>query len=141
MEPNTTTEPGARPLWLPLLRVATGASLAALLWEFLTAGQLITFNAAALPLHYWGAVAVHVATGAQLATALLVWRLPGAGSPSGPAHDRRVALVSLLAFVLAFPQAALGSNGPLQAHVPMALLLVAVVVWAVVLVWRRPDPR
>ncbi|WP_017545120.1 hypothetical protein [Nocardiopsis prasina] len=138
MDPNTTTERGGNPPWLLLLRVAVGASLAALLWEFLTAGQLITFNMAALPLHWGGAFAVHVASGVQLLAAVLVWR---AGSSAGPAHDRLVALVSLLAFVLGFPQAALGTYGPLQAHVPLALVLVATVVWSAVLVWRRAEGR
>ncbi|MFE1168002.1 hypothetical protein [Nocardiopsis sp. NPDC058789] len=136
---DSKTETGSS-RWLLLLRVAVGASLAALLWEFLTAGQLITFNMAALPLHWGGAFAVHVTAGLQLLAAVLVWRLPGAGSRSGPAHDRLVALVSLLAFLLGFPQAALGTYGPLQAHVPLALLLVSTVVWSAVLVWRRPDP-
>lgn len=135
MDPKTERT-GSSP-WLLLLRVAVGASLVAILWEFLTAGQLITFNTAALPLHWGGAFAVHVTAGVQLLAAVLVWRLPRAGSHAGPAHDRLVALVSLLAFVLGFPQAALGTYGPLQAHVPMALLLASTVVWSAVLVWRR----
>ena len=140
MDPNTTTERTRNPTWLLLLRIAVGASLAALLWEFVTAGQLVTYNMDALPLHYGGAFAVHAATGVQLLAAILVWRLPGAGSPGGPRHDRLVAVVSLLAFAVGFPQAALGTYGPLQAHVPLAMLLVALVVWSAVLVFgRRRD--
>lgn len=141
MDPNTTDERTGNSPWLLLLRIAVGGSLAALLWEFATAGQLITFNTAALPLHYGGAFAVHVATGVQLVAALLVWRLRGAGSRLGPRHDRLVAVVSLLAFAGSFPQAALGTYGPLQAHVPLAMLLVALVVWSAALVWRPQDSR
>ncbi len=137
MDPKTTTESTGNPPWLLALRIAVGLSLAAVLWEFVTAGQLITYNLDALPLHYGGAFAVHVASGLQLVAALLVWRLPGAGSPGGPRHDRLVAVVSLLAFVVGFPQAALGTYGPLQAHVPLAMLLVALIVWSAALVWRR----
>ncbi|GAA1117535.1 hypothetical protein NE857_22595 [Nocardiopsis exhalans] len=137
MDPNTTAERTRNPTWLLLLRIAVGASLAALLWEFVTAGQLITYNMDALPLHYGGAFAVHAASGVQLLAAILVWRLPGAGSPGGPGHDRLVAVVSLLAFVVGFPQAAVGTYGPLQAHVPLAMLLVALVVWSAVLVFSR----
>ncbi|GHC85531.1 hypothetical protein GCM10007079_28530 [Nocardiopsis terrae] len=141
MDPKTTADRAGNPLWLLVLRIAIGASLAALLWEFATAGQLVTFNTDALPLHYGGAFAVHAATGVQLLAALLVWRLPGAGSPGGPRHDRLVMVVSLLAFLLGFGQAALGTYGPLQAHVPLAMLLVALVVWSAVLVWGRRSRR
>lgn len=141
MDPNTTAERTGVSPWLLLLRIAVGASLAALLWEFVTAGQLITFNMDALPLHYGGAFAVHATTGVQLLAALLVWRLPGTGSRGGPRHDRLVAVVSLLAFAVGFPQAALGTYGPLQAHVPLAMLLVALVMWSAVLVWRRQGDQ
>ncbi|WP_017589729.1 hypothetical protein [Nocardiopsis ganjiahuensis] len=137
MDPNTTAESTGDSPWILALRVAVGLSLAALLWEFVTAGQLITFNTDALPLHYGGAFAVHVTTGLQLVAALLVRFLPRAGSRGGPRHDRLVAVVSLLAFAVGFPQAALGTYGPLQAHVPLAMLLVALVVWSAALVWRR----
>lgn len=141
MDPNTTAEHTGNSPWLLLLRIAVGASLAALLWEFVTAGQLITFNMDALPLHYGGAFAVHVATGVQLVAGLLVWRLRGAGSRLGPRHDRLVAVVSLLAFAVGFLQAALGTYGPLQAHVPLAMLLVALIMWSAALVWRPQNAR
>lgn len=119
--------------WGWVLRVAVVGSVAALLWEFVTAGQLITDNLNALPLHYGGAFAVHVATGVQTLAAAMVWFAGGRGRGT----DRTILLVGLAAFVLGFPQAALGTYGPLQAHVPLSLLLVALVVWSVVLVFRR----
>lgn len=137
MDPNTTAERTGNSPWLLLLRIAVVASLAALLWEFVTAGQLVTFNRDALPLHYGGAFAVHATAGVQLLAAALVWRLPEAGSSGGPRHDRLVAAVSLLAFVVGFPQAALGTYGPLQVHVPLAMLLVTLVVWSAVLIFGR----
>lgn len=133
MAPENVTR--SRPVsgWGWVLRVAVLAALAALLWEFATAGQLVTYNMDALPLHYGGAFAVHVSTGVQLLAAAMVWFAGGRGQGT----DRTIVLVSLAAFVVGFPQAALGTYGPLQAHVPLALLLVALVVWLAVLVFRR----
>ncbi|WP_067605415.1 hypothetical protein [Nocardiopsis listeri] len=133
MAPNDTAR--ARPVtaWEWVLRVTVPAALAALLWEFVTAGQLITYNLDALPFHYAGAFAVHVTTGAQLLAAGALWSSKG----RGPGTHRTVLLLSLGAFVVGFPQAALGTYGPLQAHVPLALLLVTLVVWSAALIFRR----
>ncbi|MET9796898.1 hypothetical protein [Nocardiopsis alba] len=121
--------------WEWTLRVAVLAAAAALLWEFVTAGRLVTFDATALPLHNGGAYAVHVTAAVQLLAAAMVWF--GAGRGAGV--DLNVLLLSLAAFALGFVQAALGTYGPLQAHVPLALVLVALVVWSAVLAWsRRP---
>lgn len=133
MAPNDTARHRPGTAWEWALRVAVLASLAVLLWEFLTAGQLITYNLEALPFHYAGALAVHVTTGAQLLFSGALWSSRG----RGPGTDRTVLLLSLGAFAVGFPQAALGTYGPLQAHVPLALLLVALVVWSAVLVLRR----
>lgn len=133
MDSESTTRDAPVSGWGWLLRVAVLGSVAALLWEFVTAGQLITYNVGALPLHYGGAFAVHVATGVQLLAAAMVWFAGGRGGGT----DRTLVLVSLAAFMVGFPQAALGTYGPLQAHVPLALLLVALVVWSMVLVFRR----
>ncbi|WP_150243522.1 hypothetical protein [Nocardiopsis quinghaiensis] len=127
---RSTTNPATGPLWL--LRVAVLLHLAAILWEGATAGQLVTFNADALPLHYYGAFGVHTLAGLQALAAALYWQ----GSGRGAGLPRTVLLVSLLAFALGFAQAALGTYGPLQAHVPLALVLTGVAVWTAVLAWR-----
>ncbi|SIO87158.1 hypothetical protein [Nocardiopsis sp. JB363] len=133
MDPNDTARARPVSVWEWVLRVAVLAAVAVLLWEFVTAGQLITDNLDALPLHYGGALAVHVTTGAQLLAAGVLWFSRG----RGPGTTRTVFLLSLGAFVVGFPQAALGTYGPLQAHVPLALLLVTLVVWSAVLIFRR----
>lgn len=119
---------------LTALRVTVLLHLAALLWEGATAGQLVTFNTDALPLHYFGAFGVHVAAGAQFLAAAWLW-----------SRARRAALglavLSLVAFGLGFLQAALGTYGPLQAHVPLAVLLMALVAWTAALAWIRPATR
>ncbi|MCY9784595.1 hypothetical protein KIK06_11900 [Nocardiopsis sp. EMB25] len=127
---NTTTPP---PTALWALRATVLLHLAAVLWEGATAGQLVTFNTEALPLHYYGAFGVHLAAGAQVLAAWWVW----SGTGRGPEAPRTVLAVSLVAFVLGFGQAAMGSYGPLQAHVPVALVLTGLVVWAAVLSWSR----
>lgn len=131
---DRTVSTPAIPAALWAVRVAVLAHLAAILWEGATAGQLVTFNTGALPLHYFGAFGVHAAAALQLLAALWYWNSAGRGG--GPA--RTLLLVSGLAFVLGFPQAALGTFGPLQAHVPLALVLTGTAVWAAVLAWRRP---
>ncbi|MEV2277183.1 hypothetical protein AB0I72_16520 [Nocardiopsis sp. NPDC049922] len=126
-----TTHSSATALWA--LRAAALLHLTVLLWEGATAGQLVTFNEDALPLHFYGAFGVHVAAAAQVAAAWWVWR----GAGRGPEAPRTVLAVSLVAFALGFGQAAMGSYGPLQAHVPVALVLTGLVAWAAVLSWSR----
>lgn len=127
-----TTTPVPTQLWA--VRVAALAHLAAILWEGATAGQLVTFNTAALPFHYYGAFGVHVMAGLQLLAAFWYWNSAGRGGGA----PRTLLLVSGLAFLLGFPQAALGTYGPLQVHVPLALVLAGTAVWAAALAWRRP---
>ncbi|MFJ9557577.1 hypothetical protein ACIRPH_27530 [Nocardiopsis sp. NPDC101807] len=133
MEPTTMPSTTAPPL-LWAIRVTALLQLAAVLWEGATAGQLVTFNTAALPLHYYGAFGVHVAAGLLVVAAGLYWYRSG----GGPGRPRAILLTGLAAFLLGFPQAALGTYGPLQAHVPLALVLTGAAVWAAVLAWRRP---
>ncbi|PDP87755.1 hypothetical protein CQJ94_10345 [Glycomyces fuscus] len=130
MERATTTSETAIPL--RALRAAVVLHLAALLWEGSTAGQLVAFNTDALPLHYYGAFGTHVAAGLQAVSALWYWRRSG----RAPGAPRLVLLVSLLALALGFAQAALGTYGLIQAHVPLALALTGVAVWSAVLAWR-----
>ena len=137
MDQNKLTARHDTGLWGLLLRIGAVASLAALLWEFVTAGQLITYNMDFLPLHYGGAFAVHAATGLLALAALMVWlrsrnRTNGTRSP-----ELTLLVVSLGAFVTGFPQAATGTYGPLQLHVPLALLLASLTVWAAVLAFRH----
>ncbi|GAA1454639.1 hypothetical protein [Nocardiopsis tropica] len=133
MEPTTMPSTTAPPL-LWSIRVAALLQLAAVLWEGATAGQLVTFNTAALPLHYYGAFGVHVSAGLLVVAAGLYWYRSG----GGPGRPRAILLAGLATFLLGFPQAALGTYGPLQAHVPLALVLTGAAVWAAVLAWRRP---
>lgn len=131
--PPTTPPSAATPPLLWALRVAALLQLAALLWEGATAGQLVTFNMDALSLHYSGAFGVHL-TGGLLLVAAVVHRYRSRSDP-GPA--RTLLWVALAAFLLGFVQAALGHYGPLQAHVPLALVLTGVAAWATVLAWRQ----
>ena len=135
MEPTTTPDTAAPPL-LWVIRVAALLQLAAILWEGATAGQLVTFNTTALPLHYYGAFGVHLTGGLLLVAAVLYWYRSGAGR----GRPLMILLVGLVAFLVGFPQAALGTYGPIQAHVPLALALSGVATWAAVLAWRSPGP-
>ncbi len=105
---------------LQLLRLASFASLAALLWQFATAGQLIA-GEDLTTLHGIGAVALHVTTGLTLVAAFLHWRRTHADQP--------VLIVAAVVFVLTFVQAALGSAGNMAVHVPGALVISVGVAW------------
>ncbi|MFD3686663.1 hypothetical protein ACFWTE_17785 [Nocardiopsis sp. NPDC058631] len=135
MEPTTPPDTAAPPL-LWVIRVAALLHLAAILWEGATAGQLVTFNTAALPLHYYGAFGVHVAAGLLLVAAAVYWYRSGAGR----GRPLMLLLVGLVAFLIGFPQAAVGTYGPIQAHVPLALVLTGAATWTAVLAWRRSGP-
>lgn len=143
-QPSTGSTPPARPAARPgpptrytaplwFVRVAVAGHLALLVWEFVTGGRLVALDFEYLSPHSVGAVVLHVAAGAQLVAAVLVWR-PG-GGPLLPA------VLSLAAFVVGFGQARLGSANVMELHVPVALLLSALVVWAAVLVWSPSAGR
>lgn len=128
---RTTTAPSTSALLA--LRAAIIVHLGALLWEAVTAGQLVAFNMDALPLHYFGAFAVHAAAGLQVLAAAWLWFSTG----RGPGTARLVLLVSLVALPVGFVQAATGTFQVDEVHVPLATALVGLVVWTAVLAWRR----
>ena len=106
-----------------LFRIAGPASAVALLWQFVTAGQLVSGNDVTV-LHLIGATALHVTTGLTLVAAFLHWRRTRADQP--------VLVGAAVVFVLTFVQAALGGAGNLAAHVPGALVVTVGVVWLAV---------
>ncbi|PSK96751.1 hypothetical protein CLV63_11048 [Murinocardiopsis flavida] len=124
---ETRSTVAARYLWA--LRIAAVLQTAALAWEFFTAGRLVSADMTVLPLHSWGAIGLHIASGIQVLAAVALWR-PG-GGPLWPA------VVSAVAFALSFLQASFGSSGNLAAHVPLALTLVVLVVWVLSWSWTR----
>ena len=108
---------------LQFLVIASLAALAALLWQFVTAGQLVTGNDI-LSLHAIGAGALHVTTGVTLLAAFLHWRRTRSDQP--------VLVGAAVVFVLTFVQAALGGADMIAAHVPGALVVTVGVVWLAV---------
>jgi hypothetical protein len=105
---------------LQWLVIASLASVVALLWQFVTAGQLVTGNDI-LPLHAIGAGAVHVTTGLTLVAAVVHWRRTRS--------DQVVVVGAAVVFVMTFVQAWLGGVGNVAAHVPGALVVTVGVVW------------
>ncbi|MBB4932415.1 hypothetical protein F4561_003235 [Lipingzhangella halophila] len=122
---STAARPAAPYLWL--LRAAVLAHAALLLFEFATAGQLVSGAFGALPLHSTGAIVLHVTAGIQFGAAVLLW-WPGRGSALP-------GVLSAVAFALGFGQAYLGSHRILDLHVPVAMVLVALVTWVLVWSW------
>lgn len=120
MTERTATRPGtATPLLA--LRVAAAATVLALAWQFVTAGELLGPAGASDDLHAAGAIALHVVSLAA-ATAALWFRQRTAG-PLWPS------VVAVAVFAAGFVQAALGSSGVMAAHVPGAMVLTTGSVW------------
>jgi hypothetical protein len=108
--PTSTTRP---------VQAAAVLSLLVLLWQFFTAGQMITREAGPGG-HSVGALCMHVATLLLLLATVLYGRRTRVWWP---------AALSGAIFLLTFLQAWLGSHGPITAHVPVALLVTIGVVW------------
>ena len=117
---RTETSRTASGSTLQFFRIAALASVAALLWQFVTAGQMISGNDLT-GLHGIGAAALHVTTGLTVVAAFLHWRRTRTGQP--------VLVGAAVVFVLTFVQAALGGAGAVAAHVPGALVVTVGVVW------------
>ncbi len=115
---------------LQLFRIGALASLAVLLWQFVTAGQLVS-GQDLTALHAVGAVALHVTTAITLLGAFLHWR--------GSRADQPLLIVAAVVFLAAFAQAALGSAGNMALHVPGALVITVGVVWLAA--WALRAPR
>jgi hypothetical protein len=102
-----------------LLQVGTALSLLVMLWQFVSAGQIMS-GADATGRHGAGAIALHLVTGLTLAATVLHARRSGTWWPVG---------LAAVVFVLTFIQAGLGSSGTVAVHVPLALGITAGVVW------------
>jgi hypothetical protein len=101
------------------VQAAAALSVLVLLWQFFSAGQVMTGGDGAGG-HGAGAIALHVATGLLLLATVL--------------HGRRTrvwwpAALSGVTFLLTFLQAWLGSHGEIAAHVPVALVVTIGIVW------------
>jgi hypothetical protein len=104
---------------LRLVQAAAVLSVLVLLWQFFTAGRMIS-GTDALSGHGAGAIALHVSTALLLATTALHGRRTGQWWP---------AALTGVTFLLTFLQAWLGSSGQIAAHVPVALVVTIGIVW------------
>ena len=118
---RVSTGPGA----LRAFQVLAALTVLTILYQGVTAGQLVSQNEGALGQHATGAIVLHVLSGLTMIAAGLVWR-----ATRGPVWPLVLAAV---VFVVSFLQAYVGSHGPISVHVPLALVLLVGAVW--VLVW------
>lgn len=97
-----------------------------LLWQFVSAGELIgrLGNEAWKEPHGTGAIVLHVLSGLAMLAAAALWRLRGA--PLWPT------VLAAVVFVLSFVQAYLGEGRTLWLHVPGAMVLTVGAVWLAV---------
>ncbi len=114
-----------------LVQVGAGLSVLALLWQFATAGQIVS-GTDIVEAHGGGAIALHISTGLLLVGTVLHARATGVRWP---------AVLAAVTFVATFVQAALGSAGNMAAHVPGALFVTGGVVWLAVWAFRRSADR
>jgi hypothetical protein len=109
------------------VQAAAVLSVLALLWQFATAGRILS-GSDATGLHGAGAIALHITTALLVVATLLHARVGGARWP---------VVVAAAVFVASFVQAALGSAGNMTAHVPGALVLVVGTIWVTAWAFRR----
>jgi hypothetical protein len=109
------------------VQAAAALSVLALLWQFVTAGRILS-RVDALAAHGGGALGLHVTTLLLVVATLLHAR---AGGPRWPVA------VSAVVFIATFVQAALGEAGNMSAHVPGALVLTAGTIWVTAWAFRR----
>ena len=116
---------------LRTLQVAAALSVLTIVWQGATAGELLMRHRTALEYHQAGAIALHVFTALTAIAAFLVSR-----AVRGPLWPTVLATV---VFVTTFVQAAVGDEGTLYLHVPLALVLMLGSAW--VLAWALAMPR
>jgi hypothetical protein len=109
------------------VQAAAVLSVLGLLWQFATAGRLIS-GAQVTGLHGAGAIVLHVTTALLVVATLLHARAGGARWP---------VVVAVVVFACTFVQAALGSAGNMSAHVPGALVITTGTVWLTAWAFRR----
>ena len=111
------------------VQVTAVLSVLALLWQFVTAGRMLS-GSDAIGSHGAGAIALHVTTFLLVVATLLHVRAGG---------ERWPVAVSAAVFVATFVQAYLGDEGNLNAHVPGALVLTVGTIWLTAWAFtRRP---
>ena len=124
--PHITAHGGI--LWS--LRVIVTINIVLFVLQGLTGGEYLVGEEEAMTLHGAFAISIHVATGLQALAAASLWRIYRA--PLWPA------LLSAIAFAVSFGQAALGSSGTLNVHMPLAIVLLVIVVLVLAWAWARP---
>ena len=122
--PTSGTAAPAGPL-LPALRIFAALAVVAVLWQFVTAGQLLPRGSEGAETgHAAGAIVLHVVSGLAAVAAVVLWR-QGVVSLG-------LAALAVVVFAFGFLQAALGGYDSLYVHIPGAMLLTAGVVWLLV---------
>ena len=109
------------------VQAAAVLSVLALLWQFVSAGRLLS-QSAGTDAHGAGAIALHVA-GVLLVLATLLHARAGG--------ERWPVVLSAAVLVAGFVQAAIGDAGNMTAHVPGALVLTVGTVWVTAWAFRR----
>ena len=123
---TTTTAPSVS----TIRAVQAGAvlSVVVLLWQFATAGQMLSHHDGARDGHAAGAIALHVAGLLLVVATALHARAGGARWP---------VVVAAAVFVAGFVQAAIGDAGNMGAHVPGSLVLTVGTVWVTAWAFTR----
>jgi hypothetical protein len=102
---------------LTTFRVFAVLTVVTLLWQFVSAGELVNrpVNDAFEGGHSAGAIVLHVLSGITMIAGFALWRLRGAALWP--------AVTAAVVFVLSFAQAYFGGRSTLWIHVPGAMIL------------------
>jgi len=122
--PTSGSTTSAGPLLLAL-KVFAALAVVAVLWQFVTAGQLLPRGSEGAETgHAAGAIVLHVVSGLAAIAAVVLWRQR--------VVSLALAALAVVVFAFGFLQAALGGYNSLYVHIPGAMLLTAGVVWLLV---------
>jgi hypothetical protein len=117
---SSSTARGASTAWLRAFRAFAALAVLTVLYQFVTAGQLLPQGGPGQA-HAGGAIVLHVFSGLAAVAAVVLWRRDQT--------SRGVAVLAVVVFVATFVQAAIGGYDSLYVHIPGAMLLTAGVVW------------
>jgi hypothetical protein len=123
----TRTETTVAPAVTTGLRVVATLAVLFIVFQGVSAGEILSRNRTAESIHYYGAFGVHVFCGLAMIAAFLVNRVTKVWWPT---------VLALVVFALGFVQAAVGEAGILAVHVPLAMIVLVGAVWLMVWAFR-----
>lgn len=113
------------PAGVSTMRIGTSVFVAALLFQAVTAGELLGGAPGWLTVHGLGATSVHSGALVAAVGAIMLWR-----------QGKWPAFINTGLFLLTFVQSMTGGAGNLALHVPTAIVLTVLATWQLFWAWN-----